>query len=44
LFHLHHQLTVPAPSSSGENAPLPVMVDTGISVVTRSDGDDYYAK
>ncbi|WP_339283962.1 substrate-binding domain-containing protein [Paenibacillus sp. FSL R5-0486] len=44
LFHLHHQLTVPAPSSSGENAPLPVMVDTGISVVTRSDVDDYYAK
>ncbi|WP_128103192.1 substrate-binding domain-containing protein [Paenibacillus sp. DCT19] len=44
LFHLHHQLTVPAPSSSGENAPLPVMVDTGISVVTRSNVDDYYAK
>ncbi|WP_127538703.1 substrate-binding domain-containing protein [Paenibacillus illinoisensis] len=44
LFHLHHQLTVPAPSSSDENAPLPVRVDTGISVVTRSNVDDYYAK
>lgn len=44
LFHLHHHLTVPAPSPSGENAPLPVTVDTGISVVTRSNVDDYYAK
>lgn len=44
LFHLHHQLTVPAPSSLDENAPLPVTVDTGISVVTRTNVDDYYAK
>ncbi|MEC0233030.1 substrate-binding domain-containing protein [Paenibacillus kribbensis] len=44
LFHLHHHLTIPAPSSSGDNAPLPVRVDTGISVVTRKNVDDYYAK
>lgn len=44
LFHLHHHLTIPAPSSFGENAPLPVMVDTGNSVVTSSNVDDYYAK
>lgn len=44
LFHLHHHLTIPSPSSFGENAPLPVMVDTGNSVVTSSNVDDYYAK
>lgn len=44
LFHLHHHLTIPAPSSSNDNAPLPVRVDTGISVVTRKNVDDYYAK
>ncbi|WP_258296163.1 substrate-binding domain-containing protein [Paenibacillus peoriae] len=44
LFHLHHHLTIPAPSSTGDNTPLPVRVDTGISVVTRTNVDDYYAK
>jgi ribose transport system substrate-binding protein len=44
LFHLHHHLTIPAPSSTGDNTPLPVRVDTGISVVTRANVDDYYAK
>ncbi|MFB5674245.1 substrate-binding domain-containing protein [Paenibacillus terreus] len=44
LFHLHHGLTVPAPSSSGQNTPLPVRVDTGISVITKANVDDYYAK
>ncbi|MDO7907147.1 substrate-binding domain-containing protein [Paenibacillus sp. JX-17] len=44
LFHLHHGLTVPAPTSAGEVSPLPVRVDTGISVVTRENVADYYAK
>ncbi|OWA33288.1 LacI family transcriptional regulator [Saccharibacillus sp. O16] len=44
LFHLHHNLTIPSPAASGEVAPLPVRVDTGISVVTPENVDDYYAK
>lgn len=44
LFHLHHGLTVPAPSSSEQNAPLPVKVDTGTSVITKANVADYYAK
>ncbi|MDP4099022.1 substrate-binding domain-containing protein [Paenibacillus sp. P96] len=44
LFHLHHGLTVPGPSPSGQNTPLPVRVDTGISVITKANVADYYAK
>ncbi|WP_322902793.1 substrate-binding domain-containing protein [Paenibacillus sp. SGZ-1009] len=44
LFHLHHGLTVPAPSLSGIVSPVPVRVDTGVSVVTRDNVSDYYAK
>ncbi|ANF95897.1 substrate-binding domain-containing protein [Paenibacillus bovis] len=44
LFHLHHGLTVPAPSLSGIVSPVPVRVDTGVSVVTRENVEDYYAK
>ncbi|MNM31611.1 D-allose-binding periplasmic protein precursor [compost metagenome] len=44
LFHLHHGLTIPSPTDSGEVSPLPVEVNTGISVVTKDNVDDYYAK
>ncbi|MDO3410259.1 substrate-binding domain-containing protein [Saccharibacillus sp. CPCC 101409] len=44
LFHLHHDLTIPSPAASGDVSPLPVGVDTGISVVTPENVDDYYAK
>lgn len=44
LFHLHHGLTVPARSLSGIVSPVPVRVDTGISVVTPENVADYYAK
>ncbi|GGI96280.1 substrate-binding domain-containing protein [Paenibacillus hunanensis] len=44
LFHLHHGLTVPAPSLSGIVSPVPVRVDTGVSVVTKDNVSDYYAK
>lgn len=44
LFHLHHGLTVPSPSLSGIVSPVPVRVDTGVSVVTRENVEDYYAK
>ncbi|WP_025677716.1 substrate-binding domain-containing protein [Paenibacillus massiliensis] len=44
LFHLQHGLTVPAPSPTAPTAPLPVTVDTGISLVTRQNVDDFYAK
>lgn len=45
LFHLHHQLLQPLPDSkSTRTALLPVTVDTGISVVTKANVADYYAK
>jgi len=44
LFHLHHDLTIPSPTASGDVSPLPVNVNTGISVVTPQNVDDYYAK
>ncbi|WP_172195284.1 substrate-binding domain-containing protein [Saccharibacillus qingshengii] len=44
LFHLHHDLTIPSPAASGDVSPLPVGVDTGISIVTPDNVDDYYAK
>lgn len=44
LFHLHHDLTIPSPAASGDVSPLPVGVDTGISIVTPENVDDYYAK
>lgn len=44
LFHLHHGLTIPSPTDSGEVSPLPVEVNTGISIVTKDNVDDYYAK
>ncbi|WP_339295825.1 substrate-binding domain-containing protein [Paenibacillus sp. FSL W7-1279] len=44
LFHLHHGLTVPAPTLGNDVSPLPTRVDTGISIVTRENVNDYYAK
>lgn len=44
LFHLHHGLTVPAPTLGNDVSPLPPRVDTGITIVTRENVKDYYAK
>ncbi|KHF33869.1 substrate-binding domain-containing protein [Paenibacillus sp. FSL M7-1455] len=44
LFHLHHGLTVPAPTLGNDVSPLPPRVDTGVTVVTRENVNDYYAK
>lgn len=44
LFHLHHGLTVPAPTLGNDVAPLPPRVDTGITIVTQENVKDYYAK
>jgi ribose transport system substrate-binding protein len=45
LFHLHHQTA--QPRTNGETVgvhPIPPYTDTGITVVTRSNVEDYYAK
>ena len=44
LFHLQHGLTVPAPTLGNDVSPLPGRVDTGLSVVTKENVNDYYAK
>lgn len=44
LFHLHHELTTPAPSATDVVSPLPVLVDTGINVVNKQNVEQYYAK
>ena len=44
LFHLHHELTIPAPSTTDVVSPLPVQVDTGINVVNKQNVEQYYAK
>ncbi|GGF94972.1 substrate-binding domain-containing protein [Paenibacillus abyssi] len=45
LFHLHHGLAGPMNGqSSSSTYPLPVYVDTGITVVTKENVDDYIAK
>lgn len=44
LFHLHHDLTIPAPSATDDVSPLPVQVDTGINIVTKQNVEQYYAK
>lgn len=44
LFHLHHGLTVPAPTLGNDVSPLPPRVDTGVTIVTRENVKDYYAK
>ncbi|PZD94412.1 sugar ABC transporter substrate-binding protein [Paenibacillus sambharensis] len=45
LFHLEHDIAQPgAERKSSRVPPLPVYVDTGISIVTQGSVDDYYAK
>ncbi|MOA31132.1 hypothetical protein D3C78_1522740 [compost metagenome] len=45
LFHLRNELVEPMPDWQESNVPpLPTYVDTGISVVTQSNVDNYYAK
>ena len=44
LFHLHHGLVTPDSGQTADASPLPVYVDTGITVVTRENVDNYYVK
>lgn len=44
LFHLHHGLTSPDSGQTADASPLPVKVDTGITVVTRDNVANYYVK
>jgi ribose transport system substrate-binding protein len=45
LFHIHHDLVQPVSNWKESNVPpLPRNVDTGISIVTQENVDDYYAK
>jgi ribose transport system substrate-binding protein len=45
LFHLHHDLAQPVSNWKESNVPpLPQNVDTGISIVTQENVNDYYAK
>lgn len=44
LFHLHHGLTNPDSGQTADASPLPVYVDTGISVVTKDNVNNYYVK
>ena len=45
LFHLHNELADPMPDwRSSDVPPLPTYVDTGITVVTKTNVDNFYAK
>jgi ribose transport system substrate-binding protein len=44
LFHIHHDLVQPNASAGGNQRLLPPDVDTGVTVVTRANVIDYYAK
>lgn len=44
LFHLHHGLVTPDSGQTADTFPLPVYVDTGITVVNRENVEDYYVK
>lgn len=44
LFHLHHGLVTPDSGQTADASPLPVYVDTGISIVTRDNVGNYYVK
>lgn len=44
LFHLHHGLTDPPNWQFSDVSPVPLNVDTGISVVTKSNVENFYAK
>jgi ribose transport system substrate-binding protein len=44
LFHLNHGMVQPDSGQTADTFPLPVYVDTGISVVTRENVEDFYVK
>jgi ribose transport system substrate-binding protein len=45
LFHLHHKLLKSLPNENkGVITPLQIYMDTGITVVTKENVDNYYAK
>ncbi|MBJ6363028.1 substrate-binding domain-containing protein [Paenibacillus sp. GCM10012307] len=44
LFHLHHGLISPDSGQTADASPLPVNVDTGITVVTKDNVANYYLK
>ncbi len=45
LFHLRNDIVEPKANWRGSNiSPVPVYVDTGVTVVTKADVDHYYAK
>lgn len=44
LFHIHHGLVQPIASAGGDQRLLPPDVDTGVTVVTRANVIDYYAR
>ncbi|MFA9560602.1 substrate-binding domain-containing protein [Evansella sp. AB-rgal1] len=44
LFHLHHELTEPQVLKTRDLAPLPLYVDTGITIVTKENVESYFAK
>lgn len=44
LFHLHHDLTKSQISQARDSAPIPLYMDTGITVVTKKNVENYYAK
>ncbi|MBW5447953.1 substrate-binding domain-containing protein [Cohnella sp. CFH 77786] len=44
LFHLRHKIVQPNSEAAGGAAPLPPYIDTGVTVVTRANVDNYYAK
>jgi len=44
LFHLRHNLVQTGDSGSNTGHPLPPFVDTGITIVTQQNVDQFYAK
>jgi len=44
LFHLRHNLVRTEDGGSNTGHPLPPFVDTGITVVTQQNVDQFYAK
>lgn len=44
LYHLHHGLVTPDSGQTADASPLPVYVDTGITVVTQENVENYYMK
>lgn len=44
LFHLHHELIEPTDWRTSNVNPLPLYMDTGITIVKKENVDHYYAK